>query len=220
MLLEFKRVFKSYQIGKNKIPVLQDLDLFVNEGEFVSIMGTSGSGKSTLLHILGGLDTPDEGTYRFNARDMLSLSDEERSWIRGHWLGFVFQTFNLLSELDVVGNVSLPFTYRKTKPEKIASHVEHAIDRVGLLHRKGHRPFELSGGEMQRVAIARALAVNPKMILADEPTGNLDSRNSEHILDLFRELHQTGTSIILVSHDEKVAAVSERILQMEDGCLQ
>ncbi len=220
MLLEVEKVYKSYQLGRNTIPVLQGVDLVVKKGEFVSIMGTSGSGKSTLLHILGGLDTPDRGSYRLNKKDMLSLSDDERSWIRGHWLGFVFQTFDLLPEFDLVENVSLPFLYNSSDPETMRKQVENAIERVGLAHRRRHRPFELSGGEMQRVAIARALAVNPKLILADEPTGNLDSRSSRHILELFQELHRSGTAIILVSHDEKVAAVSERTLHMIDGYLQ
>ncbi len=220
MLLEVEKVYKSYQLGRNTISVLQGVDLVVKKGEFVSIMGTSGSGKSTLLHILGGLDTPDRGSYRLNKKDMLSLSDDERSWIRGHWLGFVFQTFDLLPEFDLVENVSLPFLYNSSDPETMRQQVENAIERVGLAHRRRHRPFELSGGEMQRVAIARALAVNPKLILADEPTGNLDSRSSRHILELFQELHRSGTAIILVSHDEKVAAVSERTLHMIDGYLQ
>lgn len=220
MLLEVNKVYKSYRLGQKNISVLQGVDLVVQGGEFVSIMGTSGSGKSTLLHILGGLDSPDKGAYTFNGRDMLGLSDNERSWIRGHWMGFVFQTFDLLPEFDVVENVSLPFLYNNVDPETMVLQVEDAIKRVGLAQRKRHRPFELSGGEMQRVAIARALAVKPKLILADEPTGNLDSRSSQHILELFKELHQAGTTIILVSHDEKVAAVTERTLYMIDGCLQ
>lgn len=220
MLLEVKNLYKSYQLGQNNISILQGVDLSVAEGEFISIMGTSGSGKSTLLHILGGLDTPDRGAYTFNTKDMLSLSDTERSWIRAHWLGFVFQTFDLLPELDVVENVSLPFLYNKVAPEQRALQVEKAIEKVGLTHRQTHRPVELSGGEMQRVAIARALAVQPKLILADEPTGNLDSKSSQRILNLFRELHMAGTTIVMVTHDEKVAAISERTLHMTDGCLQ
>lgn len=220
MLLEVKSLYKSYQLGQNKISILQGVDLSVAEGEFISIMGTSGSGKSTLLHILGGLDTPDKGLYTFNTKNMLSLSDTERSWIRAHWLGFVFQTFDLLPELNVVENVSLPFLYNKVAPEQNVAQVEKAIEKVGLTHRRAHRPLELSGGEMQRVAIARALAVQPKLILADEPTGNLDTKSSQRILKLFQELHQAGTTIIMVTHDEKVASISERTLHMTDGCLQ
>ncbi len=220
MLLDVKSVHKSYQLGKNKISILQGVDLAVAEGEFISIMGTSGSGKSTFLHILGGLDTPDSGSYSFNKKDMLALSDTERSWIRAHWLGFVFQTFDLLSELTVVENVNLPFLYNTTALHQKNMQVEKAIEKVGLTHRKMHRPLELSGGEMQRVAIARALAVQPKLILADEPTGNLDSKSSDHILSLFQELHHSGTTIIMVTHDPKVAAISERTLYMTDGFLQ
>jgi len=220
MLLEVKNLYKSYRLGQHKISILQGVDLAVAEGEFISIMGTSGSGKSTLLHLLGGLDTPDRGTYTFNTKDMLNLSDAERSWIRAHWLGFVFQTFDLLPELDVVENVSLPFLYNKVPHEQRVVQVEKAIEKVGLAHRQTHRPLELSGGEMQRVAIARALAVQPKLILADEPTGNLDSKSSQRILNLFQELHAAGTTIVMVTHDEKVAAISERTLHMTDGCLQ
>ena len=220
MLLEVKSLYKSYQLGQNTISILQGVDLSVAEGEFLSIMGTSGSGKSTLLHLLGGLDTPDSGTYTFNTKDMLNLSDAERSWIRAHWLGFVFQTFDLLPELDVVENVGLPFLYNKVPQEQRVVQVGKAIERVGLTHRQTHRPLELSGGEMQRVAIARALAVQPKLILADEPTGNLDSKSSQRILNLFEELHMAGTTIVMVTHDEKVAAISERTLHMTDGCLR
>lgn len=220
MLLEVKNLYKSYVLGQKKISILQGVDLSVTEGEFISIMGPSGSGKSTLLHILGELDTPDQGAYTFNKKNMLSLSDTERSWVRAHWIGFVFQTFDLLPEFDVVENISLPFLYNKINPKQRDEQVKEAIDKVDLTHRKKHRPSELSGGEMQRVAIARALAVNPKLILADEPTGNLDSKSSQHILNLFQELHLAGTTIIMVTHDGNVAAVSERILQMTDGCLQ
>ncbi len=219
MLLEIKGLSKNYLLGKKVIPILRGVDLSVEDGEFVAIMGTSGSGKSTLLHILGGLDTPDQGTYSFNRKNMLTMSDTERSWIRAHWLGFVFQTFDLLPELNVVENISLPFLYNTTDHTQRDRQVSEAVEQVGLVHRKTHRPMELSGGEMQRVAIARALVVQPKLILADEPTGNLDSKSSLDILDLFQELHSTGTAIIMVTHDREVAARSGRILKMEDGCL-
>ncbi len=220
MLLEVEQISKSYLLGKTTIPVLHSVDLSVTEGEFVSIMGTSGSGKSTFLHIIGGLDRPDRGTYFLNGKNMLTLKDNERSWIRAHWLGIVFQTFDLLPELNVIDNISLPFLYRNTDPELRDHLVFEAVEKVGLAHRKNHRPNELSGGEMQRVAIARALAIDPKLILADEPTGNLDSKNSIDILNLFQELHQTGTTIVMVTHDKNVAAFSGRILNMEDGCLR
>ena len=220
MLLEAKQLKKSYLLGDNTISILQGVNLSVAEGEFVSIMGTSGSGKSTLLHILGGLDRPDRGTYFYNGKNMLTLTDDERSWIRANWLGIVFQTFDLLPELDVIDNISLPFLYNDIDPELREHLVIEAVEKVGLTHRKDHRPMELSGGEMQRVAIARALAVNPKLILADEPTGNLDSTNSIDILNLFQKLNQTGTTIIMVTHDKEVAAFSGKTLTMEDGCLR
>ncbi len=219
MLLEAEKICKSYQFGSRVIPVLHNVDLAVAEGEFTSIMGTSGSGKSTLLHILGSLDSPDQGSYVFNQKDMLTMGDKERSWVRAHWIGFVFQTFDLLPELDVVENISLPFLYNTVESDRRDQLISEAVEKVGISHRKSHRPMELSGGEMQRVAIARALAIQPKLILADEPTGNLDNRSSRDILDLFQELHKEGTTIVMVTHDERVAARSERILTLEDGCL-
>jgi ABC-type lipoprotein export system ATPase subunit len=219
MLLQARKIRKSYMIGGGEIEVVRGIDLDVSAGDFVTIMGTSGSGKSTLLHILGGLARPDSGSYLFGDRDMLTLSDDELSWIRAHWVGFVFQTFDLLPELDVRDNVALPFLYHHALPPDREGRVDEAIERVGLGHRKGHRPMELSGGEMQRVAIARALVIAPKLILADEPTGNLDTRNSNEILDLFQELNESGTTIVMVTHDHRVASYSKKIMTMEDGLL-
>ena len=219
MLLQVGDVRKRYSLGGEMIEVLRGVDLTVYQGDFLSIMGTSGSGKSTLLHVLGGLTKPDSGRFMFADRDMLSLSDNELSWIRAHWVGFVFQTFDLLSDLDVLDNVSLPFLYNRQNRRDIEQKVNEAVERVGLGHRKKHRPSELSGGEMQRVAIARALAISPKLILADEPTGNLDTRNSQEILKLFTELNELGATIVMVTHDPQVAAVSGKILNMRDGVL-
>lgn len=219
MLLQVGDVRKRYSLGGEMIEVLRGVDLTVYQGDFLSIMGTSGSGKSTLLHVLGGLTKPDSGRFMFAERDMLSLSDNELSWIRAHWVGFVFQTFDLLSDLDVLDNVSLPFLYNRQNRRDIEQKVNEAVERVGLGHRKKHRPSELSGGEMQRVAIARALAISPKLILADEPTGNLDTRNSQEILKLFTELNELGATIVMVTHDPQVAAVSGKILNMRDGVL-
>ena len=219
MLLQVGDVRKRYSLGGEMIEVLRGVDLTVYQGDFLSIMGTSGSGKSTLLHVLGGLTKPDSGRFMFADRDMLSLSDNELSWIRAHWVGFVFQTFDLLSDLDVLDNVSLPFLYNRQNRRDIEQKVNDAVERVGLGHRKKHRPSELSGGEMQRVAIARALAISPKLILADEPTGNLDTRNSQEILKLFTELNEMGATIVMVTHDPQVAAVSGKILNMRDGVL-
>ncbi len=219
MLLQVSDIRKRYSLGGEDIEVLRGVGLTVHSGDFLSIMGTSGSGKSTLLHVLGGLTKPDAGAYMFSERNMLALSDNELSWIRAHWIGFVFQTFDLLTDLDVLDNVSLPFLYNPLDRNDVQRKVNEAVERVGLGHRKKHRPSELSGGEMQRVAIARALAISPKLILADEPTGNLDSRNSSDILELFKELNELGTTIVMVTHDSQVAAVSRKIMKMEDGVL-
>jgi putative ABC transport system ATP-binding protein len=218
-ILQTRQLRKRYVLGDREIEVLHGVDLDLNRGDFISIMGTSGSGKSTLLYILGSLIKPESGTYHLDGKDMLSITDNEQSWIRAHWIGFVFQTFDLLHELDVVGNVSLPFLYNTSRPKEANEQVLSAIEQVGLSHRKKHRPLELSGGEMQRVAIARALAINPKLILADEPTGNLDTHNSHEILSLFQHLNQHGTSIILVTHDSEVASFSRHTLRMQDGYL-
>ena len=219
MLLQARKIRKNYVLGGGEIEVVRGIDLDVSAGDFVAIMGTSGSGKSTLLHILGGLARPDSGSYLLGDKDMLTLSDDELSWIRAHWVGFVFQTFDLLAELDVRDNVALPFLYHHALLADRERRVHAAIDRVGLGHRKRHRPMELSGGEMQRVAIARALVIAPKLILADEPTGNLDTRNSNEILHLFKELNDAGTTIVMVTHDHQVASYSKKIMIMEDGLL-
>ncbi len=219
-LLSANQLKKSYTLGSKRIPILRGVDLQVEEGEFISIMGPSGSGKTTLLYILGCLDRPDQGSYFLNESDMLSLSDSKISWVRANWIGFVFQTFDLLKELNVFENVSLPFLYKRINSQIQKEQVLEAIQRVGLSHRLNHRPIELSGGEMQRVAIARALAIYPKLILADEPTGNLDSTSSLEILQLFQDLHTSGTTVVMVTHDHDVASISERILNMDDGVLK
>lgn len=219
MLLKIGDIRKKYLLGGEEIEVLRGVNLAIQSGEFLAIMGTSGSGKSTLLHVLGGLVKPDSGTFVFENKNMLSLSDDELSWVRAHWVGFVFQTFDLLSDLDVLGNVSLPFLYNSLGRNEVKRKVDEAVERVGLAHRKRHRPAELSGGEMQRVAIARALAISPKLILADEPTGNLDARNSSDILDLFNELNKMGATIVMVTHDSQVAAVAGKVMKMQDGIL-
>lgn len=219
MLLYAQRLCKSFTLGEETLSVIEDMSLFVDRGEFVAIMGTSGSGKSTLMHIFGGLAQPDSGSYFLNGRNMLSLDDIGQSWVRANWIGFIFQTFHLLPELNVVGNVSLPFLYKTLDRETRDKRIGDAIEHVGLTHRKKHKPAELSGGEMQRVAIARALVVDPLLILADEPTGNLDAKNSGEILKIFRELNKAGSTIIMVTHDPQVAAVAQRTLQMKDGIL-
>ena len=220
MLLSAQRLCKSFTLGEETLSVIEDMSLSVDRGEFVAIMGTSGSGKSTLMHIFGGLSQPDSGSYYLNGSNMLTLDDNGQSWARANWIGFIFQTFHLLPELNVVGNVSLPFLYKTLDRETRDKRIDDAIDRVGLAHRKKHRPAELSGGEMQRVAIARALVVDPLLILADEPTGNLDAKNSSEILNIFSELNKAGSTIIMVTHDSQVADVAQRTLQMKDGALK
>lgn len=219
ILVQLNNIHKNYILGAQPVHVLKGVDCAVKEGDFISIMGTSGSGKTTLLHIIGTLLQPDSGTYHLNGRDIVSLSDNERSWIRAHWVGYVFQTFDLISEQNVEQNVALPYLYRDVDTATVRRQVDTAIDLVGLSERKHHRPAELSGGEMQRVAIARALAIEPKLILADEPTGNLDEENSKEILSLLKMLNDRGSTIILVTHDPKVASMTNRTMTMKNGVL-
>jgi putative ABC transport system ATP-binding protein len=187
------------------------------KGEFLAVMGASGSGKSTLLNIIGCLDRPTTGSYLLDGVDVLKSSDDQLSHMRSRYLGFVFQTFNLISNLTVVENVELPFLYHAINQNQINEQVLTAIDQVGLSNRINHRPAELSGGEMQRVAIARALAIQPKLILADEPTGDLDSVNSRDIMLLFKRLHNQGGTIILVTHDPQVASFADSCVTISDG---
>ncbi len=211
---------RKYHIGSRTIPVLSDIDFPVKKGEFVTVMGPSGSGKSTLLHILGCLDRPSDGTYRFDGLDVLAASDRELSHIRASYIGFVFQTFNLIPSLSVYENVELPFLYSFVSTDDAEKHIVDAIGQVGLKDRMNHRPAELSGGEMQRVAIARALSISPKLILADEPTGNLDSETGKEILALFENLHSQGATIVMVTHDPSVADRAQRCVHIVDGKTQ
>jgi putative ABC transport system ATP-binding protein len=218
-LIEIVQLEKAYPKKNHAVPVLKGINLCLETGRFLSIMGSSGSGKSTLLNIIGCLDRPTSGAYYLDGVDVLKSSDDQLSWLRSHSLGFVFQNFNLISSLTVLENIELPFLYRNDDPLKIRQLVQTAVDQVGLSHRKDHKPAELSGGEMQRVAIARALVVAPKLIIADEPTGNLDSRTSIEIMEIFRRLHRQGSTIILVTHDQKVAGFAENCLTLHDGRL-
>jgi putative ABC transport system ATP-binding protein len=216
-LLDITRMEKAYAQKNHLVSVLKGIDLSLAEGQFLSIMGASGSGKSTLLNIIGCLDRPTAGTYYFDGLDILKSSDDQLSRIRSGSLGFVFQNFNLISSLTVSENVELPFLYRDDDPKEIQGRVQEAIDQVGLNHRKSHNPLELSGGEMQRVSIARALVVAPKLILADEPTGNLDTRTSLEIMGIFEKLHRQGRTIILVTHDHQIAAFAQKCVTLCDG---
>jgi putative ABC transport system ATP-binding protein len=217
VLIETSNLDKKYHFGREQIHALKGVNLRITKGRFVSIRGPSGSGKSTLLYILGCLTRPTSGCYRLNGLDLDGASDKELSKIRGKQVGFVFQTYNLIPQLNVYENVSLPFLYHIIPARAKGAKILKAIDAVGLSHRLHHRPAELSGGEMQRVAIARALVNEPEVILADEPTGNLDSATGQHILDLFMHLHASGATIIIVTHDEGVAAAAEMMITLKDG---
>lgn len=216
-IVEVKGLAKWYKMGHGKVDALRHVDLTIYKGELVALMGPSGSGKSTLLHLLGCLDTPSEGQYLLNAQDVSHLSDLELSSLRASRIGFVFQSFNLIQQLTVFENVQVPFLYQPHQEAETREKILWAIDRVGLSHRLHHLPSELSGGETQRVAIARALAIDPLLILADEPTGNLDSRTGQTILDMFQDLNEKGVTILIVTHDESVGAYCQRVIRMRDG---
>jgi len=214
MLVIARNLSKSYQLGGERVEALSGISLSLDRGDFLAVMGASGSGKSTLLHVLGLLVTPDGGEYFLNGQDVATLDDDKRSLLRATAIGFVFQTFNLLPELSVQENVALPFLYRPTPPDEARARVERAVARVGLGRRLRHKPGQLSGGEMQRVAIARALAIEPLLILADEPTGNLDRKTGDGILQLFLELNRGGATIVMVTHDPRVAERAGKTIEI------
>ncbi|KGQ22141.1 ABC transporter ATP-binding protein [Thermus filiformis] len=217
MLLELIGVKKVYQSGEVAFPALRGLDLKVEEGEMLSIMGPSGSGKSTLLHILGLLDRPTEGEYLLLGRPTRSLSEEERAYLRNRFIGFVFQAFFLLPRLTAVENVEVPLAYAGLPPAARRRRALELLERVGLLEKAQSLPNQLSGGQRQRVAIARALALNPPLLLADEPTGALDTRTGEEIMALFQELNREGTTVIVVTHEPLVAEKTRRVVRLRDG---
>ncbi len=216
-LIEISNLSKTYTMGPKSLDVLKGLTLSVNQGDFLAIMGPSGSGKSTLLNILGCLDRPTGGKYILDESDVSHASDDALSAIRSRIFGFVFQSFNLIYNLNVYDNVSMPFLYAKSSKTIIHEKTLKAIEDVGLSERIHHNPYELSGGEMQRVAIARALVNQPKIILADEPTGNLDSVTGAAIMEIIEKLNSSGTSIILVTHDKNIALTAQKILTLKDG---
>src|SRR5512135_2117990 len=216
MLIQTENLTKTYQMGDTEVHALRGVSIDVDTGEFVALMGPSGSGKSTMMHLLGCLDTPTAGRYLLEERDISTLSKDERARVRNNRIGFIFQTFNLLPRLNALENIALPLLYGKHQGDA-TQRASDALKRVGLSERAQHRPNELSGGERQRVAIARALVTNPALILADEPTGNLDSKTGADIMALLVELCAEGHTILMVTHDAKVAAYAGRILHMEDG---
>jgi putative ABC transport system ATP-binding protein len=217
MLIHMRGISKRYQMGSHVVNAVDDIDLDVERNEYVALMGPSGSGKSTFMNIIGCLDTPTAGTYLLNGEDVTQLSDDELAYIRNREIGFVFQTFNLLPRATALQNVELPLIYAGLDAGVRRARVWESLKAVGLDERANHRPNELSGGQRQRVAIARALVNNPSIILADEPTGNLDSKSGSEIMHIFETLHEQGHTLIVVTHDEAVAACARREIRLHDG---
>jgi putative ABC transport system ATP-binding protein len=220
MLIDVKELTKVYQLGDIEVPALRGIDVQMSPNEYVAIMGPSGSGKSTLMNIIGCLDVPTEGAYVLNGIDVSTMIDDELAEIRNRQIGFVFQTFNLLPRADALHNVELPLIYSGISRSERRRMAEEALTKVGLGDRVHHKPNELSGGQRQRVAIARALINNPAIILADEPTGNLDSNTGEEIMEIFEQLHSAGNTIILITHEEYIANHSHRVIRLLDGKIQ
>jgi len=217
MLIEIDNITKIYQVGTVEVPALQGISLNIEANEYLAIMGPSGSGKSTLMNILGCLDTPSSGTYLFKDDEIAGMDDNQLADIRNREIGFVFQTFNLLPRATALHNVELPLIYNGTSSKVRRQAAQDALDAVGLADRAQHRPNELSGGQRQRVAIARALVNSPSIILADEPTGNLDSKTGEEIMQIFERIHDDGNTIILVTHEEYIAQHTQRSIRLLDG---
>ena len=220
MVIEALQLTKTYEMGAEQVHALRGVDLKIDGGEYVSIMGPSGSGKSTLMHILGCLDTPSSGSYSLEGVEVSRLTDDELSEIRNQRIGFVFQTFNLLPRATALENVQLPLIYNDTAPASRKERAESVLEKVGLADRMTHRPNELSGGQRQRVAVARALINDPSIILADEPTGNLDTKTGQEIMTLFQGLRDRNRTIILVTHEEHIAKQTERIVRLRDGQIE
>ena len=216
-MIQVKDVHKSYDLGETFVHALRGVSFSIEEGEFVSIMGPSGSGKSTLMNIVGCLDTPSEGTYLLNDRNVGNLNEEQLAGIRNEQIGFVFQKFQLLPRSSALENVALPLKYASVKQSERLIRAEEVLDQVGLTNRLTHKPTELSGGEQQRVAIARALVNSPSILFADEPTGNLDSKTGNQVLEIFKDLNKRGQTIVVITHEREVAKQSQRTITIKDG---
>lgn len=219
-VIKLSHINKTYVMGSGEVAALHDISLAITKGEYVAIMGPSGSGKSTLMNIVGCLDTPTSGIYEFNGVNVSDMDDDELAEIRNKQIGFVFQTFNLLPRSKALHNVEVPLIYGGIRPAVRRERAEEALEQVGLADRMDHRPNELSGGQRQRVAIARALVTKPAIILADEPTGNLDSKTGEEIMALFVQIHHQGNTVILVTHEERIARHAQRIIRIRDGAVE
>jgi putative ABC transport system ATP-binding protein len=219
-VIDIQKIGKTYRIGTQEVNALLSVDLQINKGEYVALMGPSGSGKSTLMNILGCLDTPSRGSYKLNGTDVSNMSDNELAEIRNKEIGFIFQTFNLLARNTSLDNVALPLVYAGVSKKERSEKAAKALASVGLGDRMEHKPNELSGGQRQRVAIARALVNQPAIILADEPTGNLDTKTSHEIMDLLEEIHQKGNTVIIVTHEEDIAKRAKRIVRLRDGLIE
>jgi putative ABC transport system ATP-binding protein len=218
-MISIENLSKIYRTEDVETTALNQVELQVNQGEFISIMGPSGCGKSTLLNIIGMLDSFDEGSYRFGEQQMAGLKEKERAFVRKENIGFVFQNFNLIDELTVAENIELPLIYNDVPRSERKTRVKEVMERLDIAHRHKHFPQQLSGGQQQRVAVARALVTKPKLILADEPTGNLDSKNGNEVMELLTELHQEGATIIMVTHSSYDAGFSSKIITLKDGSI-
>ena len=219
-IIELQQIRKTYYMGSNSLEVLKGISLTINKNEYVALMGPSGSGKSTLMNILGCLDTPSDGTYILNGKDVSKMADDDLAEVRNHEIGFVFQQFNLLPRLTAAENVALPLIYAGVGRKERTERAMIALQKVALADRSTHKPNEMSGGQIQRVAIARALVNNPSILLADEPTGNLDSKTSEEVMGIFGQIQAAGNTVVLVTHEEDIAAHAKRVVRLRDGNIE
>jgi putative ABC transport system ATP-binding protein len=220
MILELKGIYKDYMLGKVPLSVLKDVNFSMEEGEYVAIMGPSGSGKSTLMNIIGCLDQATSGTFILDGKDIRSCSENEMADIRLHKIGFVFQSFHLMPRQSALSNVEMPLNYAKVPKKERRERALKALERVGLSDRVDFKPNQLSGGQMQRVAIARAMVNNPRLLLADEPTGALDTKSGEQVMELFKKLNEEGVTVLMITHDPDIAAHANRVVSIRDGILQ